>query len=328
MLRYVNARIPGKIAFYEDGAPAPSSLPEGAFEGFLSLHREPEFCGAVTRDYSAFARAYGSLAAPEEALALPGGAQAPTADLAAAGGALALEDEAVWRFHVDAMRDLARLHGFANYERDRRRSSGKRLARGSCLAYRDRSGEAMCAYYSTASLPGRAAPAPKGMPAAEAGFLAAMGPWHVDAEPMAGPEGDGREVERWLAANAERVMRGYLGAYVGCFLAEEGTLLRMLQDELLRVLRGRKAVSFCMVCDAVEPSALEARFQSFCSTNCRYLYYERRAALEAVLSDGCGYTQEQVREFLQGERGKYKKRRPKGAPAADAAEGEGRAADA
>lgn len=311
MLRLVNLNLADSLAFADDpGWERPSD--DELLPRFLSTRRRNIAKLDAPECYGAFAERFGSLTGTCGGVAIPRGAMALMADLGglkAEGAVLHVEPRALWRFHVDAMRDIAMLHAFSRHAPARRKTNGVRLLRDSCVVYEDGRGGLACLYHGANGLhpdmrwPGRA---PARVPSDVAAYLDAAGAGFAFAAPYRadGDTPEGRE--EWLESNADAVIAAYLNSYLASFPGEEGTLLAELQSALVDLVGGPRPLTFCILCGGAATKEVEAYTLNFDSNACRALFYRIRDELADVLVRDGGYTEVEAAAMIDTSRGGYR----------------------
>lgn len=300
MLRYVKTNIPGKIAYVDDDAVSYEHGEEILSE-FLSLGRGGLFTSHAPGDIKAFAKAHGSLTEPAADVAVPAHARSFLSEL---GDKVALEDEGMWRYHIDAMRDIAVLHSLACWDKYRRRVTGVRVLMDNCIVYEAEDGSTWCLYHGTNGSLG-ALSRPEGIPSDVEAYLKAIGAGFTFTSPYSGEPGDLDGLAWWMASNADAISALYLSRYLRRQRAE-GCLLALLQDKLQLLVRGERPLSFCVMCGSVISDAVQEYSQSFDGNSCRTFYYRCRGELIESLSTEGGYSASDAADILENKRGPYK----------------------
>jgi len=314
MLRLVNIELADALAFVDDPA-AERPDDDGMLGEFLSLRRRVVVKLSAVEDYAGFASRYGALGSDCAVAPVPAGARAFMANLQGAlegldDRSVRIESRPLWRFHVDAMRDIALLHAYLVLPGHRRKTTGIRLIQSNCIVYERPAGGRSCVYHGLNGLhpdgrwPRRV---PGSVPSDVAAYLDAIGGGFEFSSPYRGKRDDVEGRVEWLESNAEAIIQAYLSSYLSCFPGEEGSLLAELQSRLASLVSQDRPLGFCVLCGGVAPEAVERYSLNFDGNACRSLMPRIRGELEKAFVE-VGYSRSEASKMVDTSRKPVKAR--------------------
>lgn len=314
MLKFVNLDISGYLSFVEDGETTPE-YHDGALAEFVSLGKRGLRASENGIGFAAFAVKYGSLTNPGEGIALPEGIESffdglRTLSAGESPATLRVESRAFWKFHIDAMRELALLHMLACEPKERFRTNGVMTAKENCIVYDSPDGGRSCLYYAANGfLPVGAGSRMEVagrplrdygeglLPPAVESYLTLLGRPFVFSAPFAGGDTLDHRIE-WLGEHCREILESYAGKYLLAAKGLRGSLLSFLQDSLIETISSSEYLQFCILCGGCAREEYMEGNRSFDTNVCRMDLYRSRDHYRQRLRDEGGFSDEEIDRML------------------------------